>query len=163
MSMGGGVLHFYPHFPVKLLCVLGGGGVCFVITIFPNSSSCVCGGGGAALLHFYETFAWMCSNVGPQHDMPNQTSDFILYTHSCSEAPAASARVFPLLWDHRGPRRMVEGDCSALGPPRPLPHGPRGLPFFGTAEAPTTWARGPPPLWDYRGARRMRKGDQLCV
>ena len=41
------------------------------------------GGGGAALLHFYQTFAWMCSNVGPQHDMPNQTSDFRLYTHSC--------------------------------------------------------------------------------
>ena len=83
MSMGGGVLHFYPHFPVKLLCVFGGGGVCTVITIFLNPSSCVCvWGGGAALLHFYQTFAWMCSNVGPQHDMPNQTSDFRLYTHS---------------------------------------------------------------------------------
>ena len=56
-----------------------GGGVCIVITIFLNSSSCVCGGGE---LHFYQTFTWMCSNVGPQHDMPNQTSDFRLYTHS---------------------------------------------------------------------------------
>ena len=58
---------------------LGGGGVCTVITIFLNSSSCVCGGGVA---HLYQTFTWMCSNVGPQHDMPNQTSDFRLYTHS---------------------------------------------------------------------------------
>ena len=24
--------------------------------------------------------------VGPQHDMPNQTSDFRLYTHSCLTA-----------------------------------------------------------------------------
>ena len=43
---------------------------------------CLGGGGGAALLHLYQTFAWMCSNVGPQHDMPNQTSHFRLYTHS---------------------------------------------------------------------------------
>ena len=80
--MGGGVLHFYPHFPVKLLCVLGGGLHCY--NHFPEPKFlCVCGGGGgAALLHFYQTFAWMCSNVGPQHDMPNQTSDFRLYTHS---------------------------------------------------------------------------------
>ena len=78
MSVCGGVLHLYPHFPVKLLCVLGGG-VYTVITIFLNPSSCVCVGGGA---HFYQTFTWMCSNVDPQHDMPNQTSDFRLYTHS---------------------------------------------------------------------------------
>ena len=81
MSMGGGVLHFIPIFLRS--CYVSWGGVCTVITIFLNSSSCVCvGGGGAALLHFYQTFAWMCSNVGPQHDMPNQTSDFRLYTHS---------------------------------------------------------------------------------
>ena len=54
MSVGGGVLHFYPHFPVKLLCVLGGGGVCTAVTIFLNSSSCVCvGGGGALVSDFY--------------------------------------------------------------------------------------------------------------
>ena len=51
MSMGGGVLHFYPHFPVKLLCVLGGGGLhCY--NHFPEPKFlCVCvwGGGG---LHF---------------------------------------------------------------------------------------------------------------
>ena len=77
MFVGGGVMYFYPHFPVKLLCVLGG--VCTVITIFLNLSSCVFGGGG---LHLYQTFTWMCSNVGPQHNMPNKTSDFRLYTHS---------------------------------------------------------------------------------
>ena len=46
MSMGGGVLHFYPHFPVKLLCVLGGGGLhCY--NHFPEPKFlCVCGGGG---------------------------------------------------------------------------------------------------------------------
>ena len=83
MSMGGGVLHLYPHFPMKLLCVLGGGLHCD--NHFPELKFlCVCGGAGAALLHFYQTFAWMCSNVGPQHDMPNRTLDFRLYTHSCS-------------------------------------------------------------------------------
>ena len=76
MSMGDWVLHFYDHLPVKLLCVLGG--ACTVITIFLNSSSCVWGGG----VHFSQTFSWMCSNVGPQHDMPKPTSDFKLYTHS---------------------------------------------------------------------------------
>ena len=45
MSMGGGVLHFYPHFPVKLLCVLGGGLHCY--NHFPELKfPCVCGGGG---------------------------------------------------------------------------------------------------------------------
>ena len=29
MSVGGGVLHFYHHFPVKLLCVLGRGVHCY--------------------------------------------------------------------------------------------------------------------------------------
>ena len=56
MSVGGGVLHFYPHFPLKLLCVLGGG-VCTAVTIFLNSSSCVwcvcVGGGGALVSDFY--------------------------------------------------------------------------------------------------------------
>ena len=60
-------------------CYVSWGGVCTVITIFLNSRSCVCWGGGA---HLYQTFTWMCSNVGPQHDMPNQTSDFRLYTRS---------------------------------------------------------------------------------
>ena len=45
MSMGGGVLHFYPHFPVKLLCVLGGGLHCY--NHFPELKFlCVWGGGG---------------------------------------------------------------------------------------------------------------------
>ena len=56
MCLGGGGLHWYTHF-LELTCV-----------------------GGEA--HLYQTFTWMCSNVGPQHDMPNQTSDFRLYTHS---------------------------------------------------------------------------------
>ena len=64
---GGGGLHCYHHFPeLKFLCVLGGGG----------------------RLHFYRTFTWMCSNVGLRHDMPNQTSDFRLYTHSWSAITA---------------------------------------------------------------------------
>ena len=47
MSMGGGVLHFYPHFPVKLLCVLGGGGGLHCYNHFPEPKFlCVCGGGG---------------------------------------------------------------------------------------------------------------------
>ena len=53
MSVGGGVLHFYPHFPLKLLCVLGGGLHCcnhFLELKF----LCVCvGGGGALVSDFY--------------------------------------------------------------------------------------------------------------
>ena len=30
--------------------------------------------------------------VGPQHDMPNQTSDFRLYTHSCGTPPRTTFR-----------------------------------------------------------------------
>ena len=80
---GAGARNFFHQFhDVKLLCVSGGGGgVCNVIAIFVNSSSCVSGGGG---LHFYQSFTWMCSNVCLRHDKPNKTSDFRLYTHSCS-------------------------------------------------------------------------------
>ena len=53
MSVGGGVLHFYPHFPLKLPCVLGGGLHCcnhFLELKF----LCVCvGGGGALVSDFY--------------------------------------------------------------------------------------------------------------
>ena len=53
-------MHCHHHFPkVQFLCVYGEGG-----------------------LHFYQTFPWMCFNLGPRHDMPNQTSDFTLYTDS---------------------------------------------------------------------------------
>ena len=49
MSVGGGVLHFYPHFPLKLLCVLRRGLHCcnhFLELKF----LCVWGGGGGALV-----------------------------------------------------------------------------------------------------------------
>ena len=39
------------------------------------------GGGGRTCIRLLLGCALM---VGPQHDMPNQTSDFRLYTHSCS-------------------------------------------------------------------------------
>ena len=56
MSMGGGVLHFYPHFPVKLLCVLGGGGLhCY--NHFPEPKFlCVCGGGGGCTFALLSDF-----------------------------------------------------------------------------------------------------------
>ena len=79
MSVGAGVLHLYHHFLVKLLCVLERGLHCY--HHFPELKFLWGGGGGG--LHFYRTFTWMCCNVGPQHDMPNQTSDVRLYTHSC--------------------------------------------------------------------------------
>ena len=54
----------------------------------------MCVWGGA---HLYQTFTWMCSNVGPQHDMPNQTSDFRLYTHSCWEPLRSTHLIHPFL------------------------------------------------------------------
>ena len=55
MSMGGGVLHFYPHFPVKLLCVLGGGLHCY--NHFPELKFlCVCGGGGGCTFALLSDF-----------------------------------------------------------------------------------------------------------
>ena len=48
MSVGGGVLHFYPHFPVKLLCVLGG--LHCYNHFLELKFLCVCGGGGGALV-----------------------------------------------------------------------------------------------------------------
>ena len=79
-SWGARVLHFCHHSPLKLLCVSrGGGGGLHCYHHFPELKFlCVCGGG----VHFYQTFTWMCSNVGLRHNMLNQTSDFRLYTHS---------------------------------------------------------------------------------
>ena len=37
---------------------------------------------------------------------------------------------------------MGKGTSSALGPPRPLPHGCRGVFRFGTTEASAEWALG---------------------
>ena len=95
---GAGILHFYHHFgDVKLLCVSGGGGgVLHCYHLFPELKFlCVWGGGG---LHFYHTFTWMCSNVGLRHDMPNQTSDFRLYTHSwCRPLTPSSHGVYTSL------------------------------------------------------------------
>ena len=113
MSVGGGVLHFYPHFPVELLCVLGGGLHCYnhfleLMLIF------VCGGGA----HLYQTFTWMCSNVGPQHDMPNQTSDFRLYTHSSCALDVIHthglAALCRLMYNQEGSPKCTREDGGAV-------------------------------------------------
>ena len=52
MSVGGGVLHFYPNFLVKLLCVLGGGLHCYN-HFLELKFLCVCVGGGALVSDFY--------------------------------------------------------------------------------------------------------------
>ena len=78
MSVGGGVLHFYPHFPLKLLCVLGGGGLhcCnHFLELKFLCVVCVWGGGGG---HLYQTFTWMCSNGGSA--TRHAKSDFRLQT-----------------------------------------------------------------------------------
>ena len=108
MSVGGAVLHFYPHFPVKLLCVLGGGLHCY--NHFPELKFlCVWGGGGGGAALF-QTFTWMCSNVGPQHDMPNQTSNFRLYTHSWSVVlPLEVARALMQATGRQSPAALTFG------------------------------------------------------
>ena len=61
MCLGGGGLHCCNHFlELKFLCVV-----------------CVWGGGGGTCIRLLLGCALM---VGPQHDMPNQTSDFRLQT-----------------------------------------------------------------------------------
>ena len=84
MAVGGGVLHFYPHFPLKLLCVLGGGLHC--CNHFLELKFVCVWGGGRTCIRLLLGCALM---VGPQHDMPNQTSDFRLYTHSWFPSPTA--------------------------------------------------------------------------
>ena len=60
----------------------------------------------------------MCFNVGPQHDMPNQTSDFRLYTHSWP-GESSTRRLDPMNFCAPGPRRGHHGG---------LPRGPSGRP-----------------------------------
>ena len=56
---------------------------------------------------------------------------------------------------------MGDGASSALGPPRPVPHGQGGLLRFGTTEAPAASAKGVIALWDHRGPPRHGQRGQL--
>ena len=90
MRLGGGGLHCYNHF--------------LELTFL-----CVCGGGGGA--HLYQTFTWMWSNVGPQHDMPNQISDFRLCTHSWAPLKRTSVMLSSVrVSREKGITRAIQGN-----------------------------------------------------
>ena len=63
----------------------GGGVPDFSLSLFERKD-----GRKGRVPHFYQTFAEIRSILCPGHEMPNQTSDFGLYTHSCGGPPAGS-------------------------------------------------------------------------
>ena len=58
---------------------------------------------------------------------------------------------------------MGTGASSALGPPRPPPHGRRYIVGFGSTEAVAACASGRPPLWDQRARRHMGEGASSAL
>ena len=120
MFVGCGVLHFYPHFPVKLPCVLGGGLHCYN-HFLELKFLCVGGGGGRTFIRLLLGCALMWArNTTCQIRL--QTSDFIPIAGGAGhiygrQATSTDAEWIPKLaarYILRGRTRVFPGGCHSV-------------------------------------------------